>query len=416
NSIKPFTTSTVSQITNSINATINSNSKAPGKHKPYIQPDFSVDYLIIGGGVVGLAITNRLSSTRKNKRILLVEKNSKLGIYYPNNSLKTKLCIRGKQLLYELLSSSNLLPYKRIGKWIVAQNEDSQINYLHQLKKKSDDLGVTTYFLSQSEIQSQEPFVNAKEVLVSTTTGIFDSHQFIEWLECKILEKNHQNDDNDNSSNSCDIIKKSKVVNITAAVNDGDGYIVEILNPGGNKTYVHSKIVINSAGLFSDKIANLLMPKEHHYKLYHAKGHYYAYRYNSSVSTVNIKVNHLIYPIPPKNLSSVGIHLTLDLANKIKFVVQAYLPHVKKGNLFADYAGIRPKLQGPNEPFRDFVIKEESEHGLNGFINLVGIESPGLTSSLAIAEMIDNVKFSKKERPKKKHVRQIGIFAAVHKG
>ncbi|CAJ0644178.1 14064_t:CDS:2, partial [Entrophospora sp. SA101] len=373
NSIKPFTTSTVSQITNSINATINSNSKAPGKHKPYIQPDFSVDYLIIGGGVVGLAITNRLSSTRKNKRILLVEKNSKLG----------------KQLLYELLSSSNLLPYKRIGKWIVAQNEDSQINYLHQLKKKSDDLGVTTYFLSQSEIQSQEPFVNAKEVLVSTTTGIFDSHQFIEWLECKILEKNHQNDDNDNSSNSCDIIKKSKVVNITAAVNDGDGYIVEILNPGGNKTYVHSKIVINSAGLFSDKIANLLMPKEHHYKLYHAKGHYYAYRYNSSVSTVNIKVNHLIYPIPPKNLSSVGIHLTLDLANKIKFVVQAYLPHVKKGNLFADYAGIRPKLQGPNEPFRDFVIKEESEHGLNGFINLVGIESPGLTSSLAIAEMID---------------------------
>ncbi|KAF0484540.1 FAD dependent oxidoreductase [Gigaspora margarita] len=408
--------------------------------------DVSVDYLIIGGGVVGLAIAERLSK-RKGKSTLLVEKNFKVneetssrnsevihaGLYYPNNSLKTHLCIRGKRLLYSLLfsnysgqinyndstiddsfiidsslvsasfekSKSLTIPYYRTGKWIVAQNDDES-TYLTALQEKSTIIGVPTYFLSEKLQKSQEPHVNAIRVLVSPTTGIIDSHAFINWLEWKI---------EDNNGN---IAVNSKVTNIIPG-NDGDnrGYIVEITSASSTpKTKIFAKSVINSAGLYSDKIANMILPPSHHYKLYHVKGHYYGYRGS------DLKVNHLIYPVPPKNLANLGIHLTLDLNGRIRFgpdvlyiqrsddyeinddesrkdtffnAVKTYLPTIKIDKLYADYTGIRPKLSGPGEPFKDFVIKEEIDCGFDGFVNLVGIESPGLTSSLAIGEMVDNI-------------------------
>ncbi|CAG8456923.1 3430_t:CDS:10 [Diversispora eburnea] len=249
------------------------------------------DYLIIGAGVVGLSIAERLSQ-RNGKSVLLLEKNSKIGeetssrnsevihagIYYPNDSLKTRLCI-------------------------------------------------------------------PEQVLVSPTTGIFDSHAFINWLEWKFR---------DNSNGNGNLVINSKVTNIIKGnYGNDEGYIIEISDPtssSSSKTKIFSPIVINSAGLHSDKIANLLLPFK--YKIYYVKGHYYSYR-------------------------------------------RKYLPDMKKENLFADYSGIRPKLTKEDEPFKDFIIKEESEHGLNGFINLIGIESPGLTSSLAIAEMVDNMLIDK---------------------
>ncbi|CAG8750864.1 21547_t:CDS:2, partial [Cetraspora pellucida] len=413
-----------------------------------LQPlDASVDYLIIGGGVVGLSIAERLSK-RKGKSTLLVEKNSRVneeissrssevihsGLYYPINSLKTRLCIRGKRLLYSLLfsnhsnqinyndsptddsfiidsllvpnsldnSKSLTIPYYRIGKWIVAQNDD-EYTYLTAIHEKSTNIGIPTYFLSEKFQKSQEPHVNALHVLVAPTTGIFDSHAFMNWLEWKIIDNNG------------DISVNSKVTNIISG-HDGDksGYIVEITSTSSTsaKIKIFANSVINSAGLCSDKIANLILPHSHHYKIYYVKGHYY--RYHGS----DIKVNHLIFPVPPKNLVNLGTHLTLDLNGSIRFgpdvlyvqrpddygmsddenrkdtffnAVKTYLPRIKKDRLYADYAGIRPKLSGPGEPFRDFVIKEETECGLDRFVNLVGIESPGLTSSLAIAEMVDNI-------------------------
>ncbi|CAG8531956.1 7854_t:CDS:1 [Paraglomus brasilianum] len=397
--------------------------------------DFSTDNLIIGGGIIGLAIAERLSRNR-HRSTLLVEKNANLGeetryvaklilniypiqtnsfllpietissrnsevihagIYYPENFLKTRLCIRGKNLLYELCQSTLVIPFRRVGKWIVSRN-DSESEYLESLKKTADKLGVDTYFVSRSERERQEPDVNAHEALCSPTTGIIDSHALMGYLATKIKE------------NGGDIALKAKVGSISK--NEDGGYLVNVSSPG-TQAVIRSENVINAAGLYSDKIANMILPG-HVYRLYYAKGHYYCY---SGLS--DIKVNRLIYPVPERHIVGVGTHLTLDLSGAIRFgpdvlyvdtpddydivddngerteqvwkAVTSYLPKIKKEKLYPGYTGIRPKLQGPGEGFRDFVIKEESDHGLNGFINLVGIESPGLTASLAIAEMVEGI-------------------------
>ncbi|CAG8443619.1 9691_t:CDS:2 [Ambispora gerdemannii] len=379
-------------------------------------PEFSVDYLVIGGGVVGLAIANRLSC-RNHRKTLLVEKNASsrnseiihAGIYYSGDSLKTRLCIRGKELLYSLLSSSSShIPYRRVGKWIVSEDE-SQTEYLHTLKKNADLLGVETYFLAKHEQERQEPDVRADEVLVSPTTGIFDSHAYMRWLETKIREQDG------------DLALHSQVVGIEKDYNE---YKVEIAtstdqisSPLTTSIIISARIVINAAGLHADKIAEMILPTPSIYKIYYVKGHYYGYRGR------DINVNRLIYPVPPKNLVNLGTHLTLDLAGKIRFgpdvqyvdspydydivdeddskenkspsvkeqlyrSINSYLPKIREDALYADYTGIRPKLQAPGESFRDFIIQEETKYGLEGFINLIGIESPGLTSSLAIGEMV----------------------------
>ncbi|CAG8820974.1 13919_t:CDS:1, partial [Dentiscutata erythropus] len=217
--------------------------------------------------------------------------------FWPNDSPSDDSFIINSSLVPTSFENSRSLtiPYYRVGKWIVAQNDDESA-YLTTLHEKSAKLGVPTYFLSEKH-KSQEPHVNGIQILVSPTTGILDSHAFINWLEWKIE----------------DIAVNSKVTNIIPG-NDGDNrrYIVEITSTL-SIIKIFAKSVINSAGLYSDKIANMLLPPSHHYKLYYVRGHYYGYRGN------NIKVNHLIYPVPPKNLVNLGTHLTLDLNGRIKF-------------------------------------------------------------------------------------------------
>jgi len=362
---------------------------------------------VIGGGVVGLAVAERLARTRSSETTILVERHGQIGeetssrnsevihagLYYPETSLKTRLCIRGKNMLYDLLQNTNI-PYKKVGKWVVAENED-QTSYIIDLHEKSKRLGVPTFFMTAEEAHKEEPEVRAHSVLVSPTTGIIDSHSYMEYLESSL------------TNSGGDVALGSEVRSIgTSSVTRG--YLVEVATPPStdSPTLVLAKHVINSAGLYADKVANMLMPNA--YKLHYAKGQYFGYRKKSPVS-------RLIYPCPEKNLAGLGTHLTLDMAGRCKFgpdvsytqdltdysvaddddkleqfvnAVQKYYPNVDKNSLYPDYAGIRPKLAAPGEPFRDFMIKEENEAGFDNFYNLIGIESPGLTSSLAIAEHV----------------------------
>ncbi|KAG0012336.1 hypothetical protein BGZ80_000045 [Entomortierella chlamydospora] len=412
-------------------------------HSPPQEPlQFEVDHLVIGAGVVGLAIAERLSA-RGAESTLLVEKNQlagqetssrnseviHAGLYYPQDSLKTRLCIRGNELMYEFCEKNNV-EHRQTTKWVVGQNE-ADLVYLEGLSKKAEALllptkrmpGPATFIINEKQMLAEEPQVRGKAALVSPRTGIVDVHGLMSALEARIQD------------HGGDVILQCEVTGMERMhgqqnIRGGGGYKVDMMTPAGAAT-VKAATVINSAGLHADKVYNLLKqpystpPKdigrvnhnvnsaEHPLpplKLHYCKGHYYGYSGRALVS-------RLIYPVPDKNLTGLGTHLTLDLSGRMRFgpdtlyveqfddyfvdpstvgspeslelvsqVVASYLPAVKASALYADYAGIRPKLAGPGEPFRDFVI-----HHHDGFVNLAGIESPGLTSSLAIAEYVESM-------------------------
>ncbi|RCI01985.1 hypothetical protein CU098_000857, partial [Rhizopus stolonifer] len=330
-------------------------------------PELQVDNIVIGAGVVGLALGEKLTRCMPKETTCVIEKNKRVGeetsarnsevihagLYYPEKSLKTKLCIQGNRMLYRLLDKTNI-GYRRLGKWIVAQNQD-QLTYLESLHQKATRLGVETYFMDPQEARHIEPHVKAHAVLVSPSTGIIDSHQLMDYLEQHIG----------------DVALNTAVRSIQPT---SGGYLLELATPSDaqDTTCVFAKRVFNAAGLHADKVSNMLMPG--HYRLYYARGHYYT-------CSEPIQVNHLIYPCPEKNLAGLGTHLTLDLAGRIKFgpdvqyiddpydyrvpdddkkreafaeAIQSYLPRMHKDKLSPDYSGIRPKLAGPGEPFRDF--------------------------------------------------------------
>ncbi|CAO3694435.1 unnamed protein product [Umbelopsis ramanniana] len=324
------------------------------------KPDLEVDNLVIGGGVVGLAVAERLARKRSPESTILVERHGRIGeetssrnsevihagLYYPEDSLKTKLCIKGKNMLYNLLQDKNI-PHKKLGKWVVAENED-QTSYIKNLHEKSKRIGVPTYFMTADEAHKEEPEIFAHSVLVSPTTGIIDSHSYMEYLESSF------------SSSGGDIALGSEVRSIRPASLAG-GYLVEVATPptSDEPTLVLAKHVFNSAGLHADKVANMLVPDL--FKLHYAKGQYFGYRKKSPVQ-------RLIYPCPEKNLAGLGTHLTLDMAGRCKFgpdvlyvdgsndyavadddqkleqfvnAVRKYYPNVDKSSLYPDYAGIR---------------------------------------------------------------------------
>ena len=361
-----------------------------------------VDITIIGAGVVGLAIAYELSQNTK-KDILLVERHESFGketssrnsevihsgIYYPHDSLKAKLCVEGKNLLYEFCEKYNV-PYKKCGKLIVAVDE-SELENLNFLYENGRNNSVSDLkLLEKKQIKKFIPELNALAAIFSPSTGILDTHKFMQKLEFLIKQ------------NGGSILYNNEVVKIEKINN---GYKLTLKDVNNNINEIISEIVINSAGLSSDKIAQMVGIND--YKLYYCKGEYFKLGQKYKNLT-----EYLIYPVVDKNFHSLGIHTVLDLSGNIKlgpnsfyvdeidysvdethidefyYGIKKFFGFIKKEDLTPDTSGIRPKLQGPTDAFKDFVIKEESDKGYKNFINLVGIESPGFTSALAIARYV----------------------------
>ncbi len=364
------------------------------------------DITIIGAGVVGLAIATELS--KLNQRILLIEKNAKFGevtssrnsevihagIYYEPNSLKAKLCVEGKELLYKWCEQYNV-PYVRLGKYIVSVNKEDEEN-LEFLYQQAIANGVKRLeYVNLEKFHKEEPLIKASKALFSPETGTLDSHKFMQSLE------------NYATNNSVEIVYHHKVVGINK---EQDGYAIEVQFQD-QKFQILTGMVINSAGLYSDEIAKIigLDINKLGYRQTFCRGHYF------KMSSYKTKIaKHLIYPVPEKNWSGTGVHITLDIAGNLRFGpdvqylkdniedyripderkilfyedIKRYLPSINYDDLVADQAGIRPKLQKEKEKHKDFIINEESKNGFKGLINLIGIESPGLTASLAIAKYV----------------------------
>ncbi len=368
-----------------------------------------MELVIIGGGVVGLACA--MVASESGIETILIEKHNNFGIetssrnsevihsgiYYPENTLKAKLCVEANRNLYDWCEKYNI-PHRRTGKFIIAI-DDSELPELLKLYEQAKVNGVEGIELvDESIIKGEEPNIKAIAALWSPNTGIIDSHSLMNSYFQLAKEKgalfafNHQ----------VIGIKRYK-----------SSYLLEVKDIGGNIFEIESKYIINSAGLNSDEIASLagIDIKEAGYVLYYCKGSYF--RLKPSKKGI---VRHLIYPVPPANMTSLGIHVTLDLMGYVKFgpdveylnnrikdykvdeqakekfflSVSRYLNNIEPDDLLPDQAGIRAKLQGPGMPYRDFIIKEESQRGLPGFINLIGIDSPGLTCSLEIAKLAVN--------------------------
>ncbi|KAF3942366.1 hypothetical protein ABW19_dt0210258 [Dactylella cylindrospora] len=299
-------------------------------------------------------------------------------------------------MMYELCEAKQI-PHARLGKWILAQNEKER-GILEGLHEKCNRLGVPTNFISREEAEALEPDVYSPfGVLNSPSTGIVSVHDLIVYLR-GVLE---------DASGDSDISLLTTVTNLTKTAT-GNYEITTKYVTDEEPITITADVVINAAGLGACQVSNLLLPKERHVTPFYAKGNYFSY------SASKPKVSRLIYPCPVEGLGGLGTHLTLDLAGRMRFgpdvewiddpgdlvardyrledaigAVKRYLPGIKKENLAVDYCGIRPKLVGKGGGFQDFVIREEE--GFEGFVNLLGIESPGLTSSLAIAERVDEI-------------------------
>ncbi|KAH7018952.1 FAD dependent oxidoreductase [Ilyonectria destructans] len=372
-------------------------------------------HAVIGGGVVGLAVAQRLAQ-RENTSTILIERNYGIGmetssrnsevihagIYYGTDSLKGKLCIRGKELLYELCDQADI-PYRRTGKWIVAQNE-TQYKSLEKIYATCQELNVPMRWVSQDEVERDGEGVVARAgVLESPTTGIVDSHSLMLALQGRFEESEGM------------MALNSHVVAVRALGDAGSqGWEIDVKDAAtSDMSTITAETLINSAGLGAVSIHNMITPPSRHMEMFYAKGNYFSY------SSSTPKVSRLIYPVPAPGAGGLGTHLTLDMGGRIRFGpdvewvdspddlianakqlplaikdIQQYLPAVDESCLAADYAGLRPKLARggggvDGKGFLDFIIRKEE--GYNGWVNLLGIESPGLTSCLAISEKVDSL-------------------------
>ena len=358
-----------------------------------------IQITIKGAGVVGLAIAAELA---KDKQVYLVEKNETFGqeissrtsevihagIYYPPGSLKAKLCVEGNASLYELCEKYGV-GCQKLGKLIVATDKE-EVEELEKLLQNAKRNGVSSELLSGQEVKKREPRVKAVAALFSPSTGIVDSHGLMKCFLGRAKDSNAQ------------IVYRAKVIGIEKLAN---GYKLTVEDPAGNFSFL-TRVVINSAGLNSDRIAELagIDIMKARYKLHYCKGEYFSLSKSPTKS--------LIYPVPKPKAAGLEIHVTpdwqggarlgpnayyveeidykVDEKRKPEFYsgVKRFLPSLEYDSLEPDFAGIRPKLQGLGEDFRDFVIRHEEDRGLEGLINLIGIESPGLTASPAIAKYV----------------------------
>jgi L-2-hydroxyglutarate oxidase LhgO len=367
-----------------------------------------VEITVIGAGVVGLAIAEKISENHNN--LVVIEKHSTFGqetssrnsevihagIYYPQGSLKAKLCVEGKRLLYDYCEKWDI-PFRRCGKLIVATSDD-EIPVIESVRETALRNGVDDIIvIKRDEIAEMEPAIFAVKALFSPSTGIIDSHRLMKQYETNTI------------NNGAQIVYGSE---ITAIRRTDDGYEITLHEADGKRYSFTSELVINSAGLESDVIAGMAGIEDNSLKIMFCKGEYF--RINPPKNRL---LNRLIYPVPHPKLEHIGIHVTVDLAGGVKLgpdvkylesnvydykltpskqeaffsSVKKFLPFLEIDDIAPEMAGIRPKLQRPGEQIRDYYILEESGRGYPGFINLIGMESPALTSSIAIASYVYNM-------------------------
>lgn len=359
-----------------------------------------VDAVVIGAGVVGLACARALAL--QGREVLVLEQAEAIGtetssrhsevihagIYYPIGSLKARFCVEGKLKLYRFLDDHGV-PYKRLGKLIVATAED-QIPALQQIQERGAKAGVDDLtFLSHNEVTALEPDLRCVTALLSPSTGVLDSHSYMLAL---------QGDAEDRGG------MIAFHAPVTGGRIDADG--IELTVGGADPMTLKATTVVNSAGLHAQPTAASLagFPADKVPPQYFCKGNYY------TLSGVRAPFSHLIYPAPEQ--AGLGIHLTLDLAGQARFgpdvewvdhieytvdprradsfyaAVRKYWPALPDDSLQPGYAGMRPKIQAPGQPALDFMVQGPRDHGVPGLVNLFGIESPGVTSSLAIADHV----------------------------
>jgi L-2-hydroxyglutarate oxidase LhgO len=358
-----------------------------------------VDCVVIGAGVVGLAIARELALT--GREVIVLEaadaigthtssRNSEVihaGLYYPKGSLKARFCVNGKGMIYKYCAEHGV-PHSNIGKIIVAVTED-EIATLKGYVDKSVANGVHDLrWLTREELRELEPSVECVAGFLSPSTGIVDSHA---------LMLSYQGDAENNGAS---IVLKSPVESGKAGA---DGIV---LNVGGDEHMsIACKTVVNSAGLFAQNVAHSIegLPPTSIPPQYFAKAHYYTLAGKPPF-------RRLVYPVASN--AHLGVHVTVDMAGQIRFgpdvswvdgvdytfddareplfyeAIRKYYPGLKDGQLQPGYTGIRPKISSPKEPAADFMIQGPKDHGVAGLVNLYGIESPGLTASLAIAEHV----------------------------
>ena len=355
-----------------------------------------MDCAVIGAGVVGLAVARELALAGREVIVLEAEdaigthtssRNSEVihaGLYYPKGSLKARYCVSGKQLLYRYCVERGV-PQDNIGKIVVAVTEDETATLRGYVEKAAAN-GVTDLrWLSREELRELEPAVECVAGFLSPSTGIVDSHALMLAYQ------------GDAENAGAVVVFKSPV---RAGEATSAGIVLEV--GGGEPMTILCKSVVNCGGLFAQDVARSIrgLPAQSIPPQFYAKAHYYAL-------SGKPPFHRLVYPVASH--AHLGVHVTIDLGGQVKFgpdvtwvdgvdysfdsaraplfyeAIRKYYPGLQDGQLQPGYTGIRPKVSGPREPASDFIIRGPADHGVPGLVNLYGIESPGLTASLAIA-------------------------------
>jgi len=362
---------------------------------------------IIGAGVIGLAVADSVAG--KDREVYILEKHDNFGlesssrnsetihacIHWPEGSLKADFCVAGNAMLYEICEKHGIACIKT-GKLLVATREQDT-GKLEELLEQGKRNGVKGLeMLSRKQVRELEPNVEAVAAIFSPSTGAIDSYALMRHYLAGAREK------------GAEIAYKSKVVGLEKLPG---GYEVTVEDSSGTSTF-KTEVVINCGGLYADEIAGLagIDIDEAGYRQHYCKGEYFSV--NSSKQGL---VKMLVYPLPDPATGGKGIHNGFDVDGRMRLgpsaqyvdgidygvdeshrelfydSVKAFLPFIEYGDLEPEMAGIRPKLHGPGEGFRDFVISHEEDRGLPGLMNLLGIESPGLTAAPAIAKYVAGI-------------------------
>lgn len=366
-----------------------------------------IETVVIGAGAIGLAVAAELA--RSGQHVLVIERHHKFGtetssrnsevihagIYYPEGSLRAELCVEGRDRLYAFAEQYGV-PVNRCGKLLVATTE-AEIAGLAAIEAKAARNGVTDLErLTREDVARLEPEVRCVAATLSPSTGIIDGHAFMAALETQLLNAGGE------------VAFNAEVVG--AAVLPGEGFRLSVSSSGDVSEWTCARLV-NAAGLGASRVGRMLDGAKNDYTvpgLYPAKGHYFSL-------SGRAPFKHLIYPMP--SADALGVHLTLDMSGAARFgpdivwqndldygfadadgrrasfaaEIRRYWPALPEDALMPAYTGIRPKIYPEGTPPADFAIHGEAAHGIPGFVALYGIESPGLTSSLAIGVRVAQI-------------------------